>query len=59
LLEKIRKLERMNDKDWKEIDEKDSSEIHLNLDEGHSRHHRRQTMKDIWKKLEGFYMEII
>ena len=49
----------MNDKDWKEIDEKDSSEIHLNLDEGHSRHHRRQTTKDIWKKLEGFYMEII
>ena len=57
LLGKEKKSRTMKDVEWVEMDEKVASAIHLNLgDEVIHNILEAKTAKEVWKKLEGFYM---
>ena len=57
MLGKEKKPRTMKDVEWVEMDEKVASTIHLNLgDEVIHNILEAKTAKEVWEKLEGFYM---
>ena len=57
MLRKEKKLEKMKDEEWVEMDEKAASAIRLNLgDEVIHNILEAKIAKEVWKKLEGLYI---